>query len=178
MIEDFKQAFREEARDILGELESSLLELNNNPSDSEIVGKAFRALHTLKGSGAMFGFEKLARFSHRLENAFDEVRNGRLTVTSELINLSLSALDEIKAMLNEVEGSEISSAGADEIVGRLERLTGKAEVNTPPPNDSGRSDANHLERSLRLARALRPRARLDAQRRRPAAADTRVEAVG
>ena len=47
----------------------------------------------------MFGFEEVAAFTHNLENAFDEVRNGRLQVTSELIDLSLAALDQIKAML-------------------------------------------------------------------------------
>ena len=68
------------------------------------MGRAFRALHTIKGSGAMFGFDELAAFTHNLENAFDEVRNGRLKVTSELIDLSLAALDQIKAMLEEAAG--------------------------------------------------------------------------
>ena len=98
-IDKYKQAFQEEAREILVELESSLLELNENRGDKELVARAFRALHTIKGSGAMFGFDELAAFTHKLENAFDEVRNGRLSVTSELVDLSLAALDQIKAML-------------------------------------------------------------------------------
>src|ERR1035438_6244896 len=48
MIDQFKQAFLEEAREILAELESALLELNENRSDRELVGRAFRALHTAK----------------------------------------------------------------------------------------------------------------------------------
>ena len=60
--EQFKQSFREEAREILTELESALLELNENPGDTELVSRIFRGLHTIKGSGAMFGFEKLASF--------------------------------------------------------------------------------------------------------------------
>ena len=99
MIDNFKQAFQEEAREILVELEAALLELSIRPDDKELVGRTFRALHTIKGSGSMFGFEELAAFTHNLENAFDEVRNGRLPVTSELINVSLAALDQIKAML-------------------------------------------------------------------------------
>ena len=54
--DQFKQAFREEGREVLVDLESALLELNDNPTDKELVGRVFRALHTLKGSGAMFGF--------------------------------------------------------------------------------------------------------------------------
>ena len=81
-IDKYKQTFLEEAREILVELESALLALNENRGDHELVGRAFRALHTIKGSGAMFGFDQLAGFSHNLENAFDEVRNGRLKVLS------------------------------------------------------------------------------------------------
>ena len=109
-VDKYKQAFQEEAREILVELESTLLELNEHPEDSELVGKAFRALHTIKGSGAMFGFEEVAAFTHNLENAFDGVRNGRLRVTSELVDLSLAALDQIKAMLHSAGGS--SDAGS------------------------------------------------------------------
>ncbi|MGB7865524.1 MAG: chemotaxis protein CheA, partial [Candidatus Sulfotelmatobacter sp.] len=138
VIDKYKLTFLEEAREILVELESALLALNENRDDKELVGRAFRALHTIKGSGAMFGFDELAAFSHNLENAFDEVRNDRLSVSSELINLSLEALDQIKAMLDEAAGrgaaSGVLSAG---ILGKLRQLTGKAETQaaptTPPP---------------------------------------------
>jgi two-component system, chemotaxis family, sensor kinase CheA len=131
-IDKFKQAFLEEAREILVELEAALLALNENPEDSDLVGRAFRALHTIKGSGAMFGFDKLAAFAHNLENAFDEVRNGRLKVTSELINISLGALDHIKAMLDEESGREpASNTAAVAILEQLRQLTGTAEPRTP-----------------------------------------------
>jgi two-component system, chemotaxis family, sensor kinase CheA len=121
----FKQAFLEEARDIVVELEAALLELNEKRSDMDLVGRAFRALHTLKGSGAMFGFDQLAGFSHNLENAFDEVRNGRLTVSSDLINLSLAALDQIKAMLEEATGGgRVDDAVSATLLEQLRQLTG------------------------------------------------------
>jgi len=134
MIDQYKQAFQEEAREVLVELESALLALNENRGDKELVGRAFRALHTIKGSGAMFGFDELAAFTHNLENAFDEVRNGRLETTAELINLSLTALDQIKALLEE-SGGQAASATSAEILTRLRELTGKAEthpVKAPP----------------------------------------------
>jgi two-component system chemotaxis sensor kinase CheA len=128
-IDKYKQAFQEEAREVLVELEATLLELNESPSDSELVGKAFRALHTIKGSGSMFGFEEIAAFTHNLENAFDEVRNGRLPVTSELVDLSLAALDQIKAMLDQAVGRGAADAGACAgIVQRLLKLTGEVEA--------------------------------------------------
>ncbi len=128
MIDKFKQAFLEEAREILVELEAALLALNENPGDAELVGRAFRALHTIKGSGSMFGFDTLAAFTHNLETAFDAVRNGRLKVTPELINLSLAGLDQIKAMLGEASGgppAQLLVSG--EILAMLQRLTGIAD---------------------------------------------------
>ncbi len=125
-IDKYKQTFLEEAREVLVELESALLALNENPHDKDLVGRAFRALHTIKGSGAMFGFDELAAFVHNLENAFDDVRNGRLPVTSELINLSLAALDQIKAMLEEVTGAgSAKRATGEEILMKVRELTGK-----------------------------------------------------
>ncbi len=100
-IEQFKQSFREEAREILVELETTLLELHEHPTNGELVGKAFRGLHTIKGSGAMFGFEELAAFTHKLENAFDAVRNGELTITPPLVDLTLAALDQIRLLVEE-----------------------------------------------------------------------------
>ena len=126
-IDRFKQSFREEAREILVELEAALLELNGNPDDLELVGSVFRSLHTLKGSGAMFGFDELAAFTHHLETAFDEVRNGRLQIDSELIDLALAALDQIKAMLEEDSGRTADSGICAEILAKVRQKTGMAE---------------------------------------------------
>ncbi|MGB7135058.1 MAG: Hpt domain-containing protein, partial [Acidobacteriaceae bacterium] len=102
--EQFRLGFREEARELAGELEWCLLELNQKGSDCELVGRVFRALHTIKGSGAMFGFDTLAAFTHKLENAFDAVRQGRLEMTPALADLTLGALDQIRAMVEEEGG--------------------------------------------------------------------------
>ena len=83
MIDKYKQSFQEEAREILLDLESALLELNENRDYTELVGRAFRALHTIKASGAMFGFDAIAAFTHDIENVFDQIRNGRLRATPD-----------------------------------------------------------------------------------------------
>jgi two-component system chemotaxis sensor kinase CheA len=132
--QQFSRAFREEARELLVELEAVLLELNEHREDGELVGRVFRGLHTIKGSGAMFGFEDLATFTHNLENAFDEVRKGRLQVTPELVDLTLSALDQIRAMVEEGEGeSAVDAAACTEILARLRALTGVAESAASQP---------------------------------------------
>ncbi|MEO8596780.1 MAG: chemotaxis protein CheA [Candidatus Solibacter sp.] len=134
MIDRFRQAYREEARELLTELESALLELDRNREDREVVGRAFRALHTIKGSGAMFGFDAIAGFAHNLETAFDRLRNGELTATSDLINLSLAAGDQIRVMLEQEDGGKAADpACSQQILAELQKLTHDA---TSSPADT------------------------------------------
>ena len=104
MSDDESRAiFREEALDLLAELDATLLELENSPHDLDLVNQVFRALHTIKGSGAMFGFDDIANFTHSIENVFDKVRTGGLEVSSELITTTLAARDHILGLLNGVD---------------------------------------------------------------------------
>lgn len=118
-----KETFKEEAYEILSELETSLLELEDRPDDLDIIGRVFRAMHTIKGSGAMFGFHAIADFTHELETVYDMVRNGKMAVTKELINLTLSARDRIYAMLDAFGSDEpVDETGTKEIIASLRRL--------------------------------------------------------
>ncbi|MHC1789249.1 chemotaxis protein CheA [Solidesulfovibrio sp.] len=93
-------AYLEEARELLVDLEASLLELEKDPGDTDLLHKIFRAMHTVKGSGAMFGFDDIAAFTHDVETVFDRVRNGQLAVTRHLLDLSFHACDHIRALLD------------------------------------------------------------------------------
>ncbi len=101
-----RQAFRDEATDLLAELESALLELDESPGDSELVNRIFRAMHTLKGSGAMFGFDDIAQFTHEVETVFDKVRGGELDVSRTLLDLTFQAKDHVKLLL-ENDGGDL-----------------------------------------------------------------------
>ena len=101
-----QNAFKVEAYELLAELESALLELEEIPDNEDLIGRVFRAMHTIKGSGAMFGFDAIAEFTHEVETIFDLVRDGKMVVTKELINLSLSSRDLILEMLDTAEGAE------------------------------------------------------------------------
>lgn len=103
MQDEFKQNFREEAYELLNSLEESLLELETDPDNPDEVSAVFRAMHTIKGSAAMFGFDAISSFAHSVENVLDEVREGSLPVTSELINLTLRARDHVRTLLKEEE---------------------------------------------------------------------------
>lgn len=123
------KAYKEEAYEILLELESLLLELNDSPADAELIDRVFGAIHTIKGSGAMFGFDAIAAFTHEIENVLDMVREGQVAVTPELVSLTLAARDKIIEMLDQ------ESTGLDEeaqsIVSGFTKIAGKEEEDEP-----------------------------------------------
>ena len=127
MIDTHRQAFKEEAYELLGELETSLLELEESPRDMEIISRVFRAMHTIKGSGAMFGFDDIAAFTHEVETVFDTVRNGKLDVSKELIDLTLAARDRIKAMLDAADKGGLDDGGGEALIHRFRQLLPKTE---------------------------------------------------
>ena len=100
-------AFGAEALDLLIELDSALLALETEASDSTLVHRVFRAIHTIKGSGATAGFAHLARFAHKMEEAFDLAREGRLSVTPDLIDCGLKAVDVIRLIIQEQQDGTV-----------------------------------------------------------------------
>ncbi|RJR48265.1 MAG: chemotaxis protein CheA [Desulfobacteraceae bacterium] len=114
MTDTHGELFVEEATELLAELETSLLELEKSPEDSDLVGRIFRAMHTIKGSGAMFGFDEVAGFTHSIESAYDLVRNGKIRVTKMLIDLTLKACDELRGMIDPEREEREKKTGADQ----------------------------------------------------------------
>lgn len=96
--------FRTEAAELLEQIEAGLLDLNVNLGDKDQVDAVFRGLHTLKGSGAMFGFEALAAFTHHCETAFDRVRKGEVPATHALVTAVLEAKDHMRALVETPAG--------------------------------------------------------------------------
>ncbi|SFV13669.1 two-component system, chemotaxis family, sensor kinase CheA [Methylobacterium sp. 174MFSha1.1] len=126
--------FRMEADELLACLEATLLDLGEKPQDRALIDTAFRALHTIKGSGAMFGFERVAAFTHDFETAFDLVRQGRVPASLDLVNVALSAKDYIRLLIEDPDGAEpvFGQAILDELGGLVGRATGRAAP-TPEP---------------------------------------------
>jgi two-component system chemotaxis sensor kinase CheA len=103
---DPAEVFRQEASELFDVLEGALLDLGQRPDDRELVDSVFRTLHTIKGSGAMFGFDKVASFTHEFETAFDRVRKGEIKPTHELISVALAAKDYIRALIEAPESTD------------------------------------------------------------------------
>ncbi|MEP9375388.1 chemotaxis protein CheA [Aquabacter sp. CN5-332] len=136
-ITDPKAIFRQEAHDLLALLEVTLLDLDHAPGDGEMIDTAFRALHTIKGSGAMFGFEAVAAFTHHVETAFDKVRQGVMAPNRELIAVALRALDHMRILIEDIEAADFAAGEA--LLGDLRRICepgaapAKADTALPVP---------------------------------------------
>lgn len=99
-IDKFKDTFREEAHELLANLEDYMLELESKPEDPELLSAVFRVMHTIKGSSAMFGFDLISRFTHDIESIMDDVRSGKIEINKMLIDLTLQSKDLIKELLD------------------------------------------------------------------------------
>ncbi|MEJ2816415.1 MULTISPECIES: chemotaxis protein CheA [unclassified Caulobacter] len=113
------ETFRQEAQDLLEEIEQGLLDLAHRPGDRDLVDAVFRGLHTLKGSGAMFGFDALAAFTHHCETAFDRVRKGEVAATPELVGAVLAAQDHMRAL---AEGRPAPAEAGEALLAELRRV--------------------------------------------------------
>jgi two-component system chemotaxis sensor kinase CheA len=125
------ETFRQEAQELLEDIEQGLLDLAHRPGDRDLVDAVFRGLHTLKGSGAMFGFDALAAFTHHCETAFDRVRKGEVAATPELVGAVLAAQDHMRAL---AEGREASDAAGQALLADLRRVVeaaGQPVAETP-----------------------------------------------
>lgn len=152
MLEQLSSVFFDEANELLDNLEEQLLALSDNPGDSETIAAVFRAMHTIKGSSAMFGFNEISSFTHEAESAMDQVRNGIIPVTPELITLLLKARDHIRSLLD--AGMEV----APEIHQLSENLIlefkvyvqkNGGNVNDPPPQTKKSKSRNTTTRRRR-----------------------------
>lgn len=100
-LDNFKKKFIEEAVDLIDDLEKTVLELEDNTTDADIVQRIFRIMHTLKGNSSMFGFEQIDRFTHHMETIYDQVRSGEREVTQATLNVTLRSVDHLKNLLDE-----------------------------------------------------------------------------
>lgn len=128
------QVFRTEAAELFEQIEGGLLDLLHDLSNQDQIDAVFRGLHTLKGSGAMFGFEALAAFTHHCETAFDRVRKGEVPASAELVACVLAAQDHMKALVDRPNGDHAEEG--DRLLAELQAAVGgqggNGTVVTPP----------------------------------------------
>ncbi|MBL4870670.1 MAG: Hpt domain-containing protein, partial [Robiginitomaculum sp.] len=113
-MESIKQTFFQECEDLLRDLESGLILMNDGESDDETINSVFRAVHSIKGGAAAFELTDLVKFSHIFENTLDEIRAGRLETTKEVLTVLLQSSDLLTDLVEEAREGEASDAARSE----------------------------------------------------------------
>ena len=131
MSDEAIAVFQVEARENLELIEQGLLDLLDRPEDRDLVDAVFRGLHTLKGSGSMFGFDALAGFTHHCETAFDRVRKGEVAATTDLVSAVLAARDHMRRLMEDPSGDH--GAAGDVLLADLQRAVRDADGAAPVP---------------------------------------------
>ena len=132
-MDNFQSKFLEEAGDLINQLEQALLTLEQDTQNPELVDSIFRIMHSLKGGGGMFGFENISNYTHKMENMYDLVRQKKLKVTREMLDVTFESADHITSMLND-DGSKAAEIAANEAIlnKRIDAiLNGDAEEEVP-----------------------------------------------
>ncbi|MGF1737341.1 chemotaxis protein CheW [Photobacterium satsumensis] len=121
--EDILQDFLIEAGEILELLSEQLVELERSPEDSELLNAIFRGFHTVKGGAGFLSLTELVDACHGAENIFDLLRTGKRSVTSELMDVILEALDTINVMFGQVQEREPVDPAEPSLLEALHRFS-------------------------------------------------------
>ncbi|WP_394583666.1 chemotaxis protein CheW [Cytobacillus firmus] len=106
-MNQYLEVFIEESKEHLQSCNEQLLELEKNPDDIKIVNEIFRSAHTLKGMSATMGYEDLANLTHQMENVLDAIRNQKIKVNAEILDVVFLAVDDLEAMVQSIsEGGD------------------------------------------------------------------------
>jgi two-component system, chemotaxis family, sensor kinase CheA len=102
-----------ESLDGLETVEVSLMELEENPEDSESINAIFRSFHTIKGVSAFLGFMRINKLAHRSENLLDKIRSGELDIQPRVVDVILGAVDLLKQLVQGVKAGMDNGTGMD-----------------------------------------------------------------
>ncbi len=125
--EDELPIFLAEVDEHLQVLDNSLIRLELESANQDLVQSVFRSAHTIKGMAGMIGHQRMTNLTHALENALDRVRKKDIQVSAQLTNICLKAVDDLRQLRNEVSTSQTSDINIEEVVFALKELMGEEQ---------------------------------------------------
>ncbi|QDQ01752.1 chemotaxis protein CheA [Lysinibacillus fusiformis] len=127
-VNQYLEMFIEESKEHLQACSEHLLELEKNPDDLAIVGEIFRSAHTLKGMSATMGFEDLADLTHKMENVLDAIRNEKIHVTPEILDVVFESVDHLEEMVMDIANGGDGKRDVSSTVAQLKRIESGEEA--------------------------------------------------
>lgn len=101
-VSQYLEIFVEETREHLQNLNEHILVLEKEPDNKETIDEIFRAAHSLKGMSGTMGYKRMQHLTHNMENAFSEIKNGRMQATSDLVDIIFQCLDALETYLDNI----------------------------------------------------------------------------
>ena len=139
-VNQYLEMFIDESKEHLQSCSELLLELEKNPNDLAIVGEIFRSAHTLKGMSATMGFEDLADLTHKMENVLDAIRNEKIKVTPEILDVVFESVDHLEAMLEDIFAGGDGKRDVSSTVNLLKQIeSGESPVASPVKTEQSSS---------------------------------------
>ena len=138
MNDDHIHAFVSESRESITDLNNALLALEDDPNDEAAIESVFRTAHTLKGNFGAMGFSNASDLAHVLEDLLDEIRDGEIEVTPEIMDAAFDGVDRIETIVAEIDRDGDSETDPAETTARLRAAieTGATDEAASAPGDS------------------------------------------
>ena len=140
-VNQYLEMFIEESKEHLQSCSEQLLVLEKNPEDLAIVGEIFRSAHTLKGMSATMGFEDLANLTHKMENVLDAIRNEKIEVTPEILDVVFESVDHLEEMVMDIAAGGDGKRDVESTVALLKQIESGEEVVTMPATPATPTDS-------------------------------------
>ena len=126
-VSQYLEIFIDETKEHLQTLSDQLMILEQEPENMDTINEIFRAAHSLKGMAGTMGYKRMQRLTHDMENVFQEVRSGNMTVKSELVDVLFRGLDALESYLaNILETADEGTEDNDEIINTLNSIADAA----------------------------------------------------
>ena len=102
-VSQYLEIFIDETQEHLQDLSQHLMILEEEPENADTINEIFRAAHSLKGMAGTMGYKRMQHLTHIMENVFSEIRNGKMNVTSDLVDILFDCLDALQAYLDNIQ---------------------------------------------------------------------------
>ena len=122
-LSEYLQVFLDETTEELDSLVESILLLEGDPRNAEALNKAFRMLHSLKGSCGMMGFEVVGDFAHKLEDRFENYRSGKDLLDRDTATLVLKCVDYFREFVGRLRSGDASERDPSDLSRQLAEVT-------------------------------------------------------
>jgi len=146
-LEEYLGLFIDESKENLQVLNGSLLKLEKDPDNTEVLNEIFRVAHTFKGMAKTMGFNYTSDLTHNMENLLDPLRSGKKQATGKVVDLLFSCLDKLEGLVDSIvdKGSEHEDISVNALVKDLQAAIDNKEISEPDTSACQKLVVNEYE---------------------------------